>query len=152
MNDALYMLCRWAVGKISDVFGAEPAVVQTLPRMLFAVMILCWTLWAAGRVRTPADAGRQYLTVVAALFLLSPTQFPWYYLWLLPFLALNPNGPLIVYTALLSLYYLRPYFTSRSMTPIFDHGIVWLEHGPVLVLLIGQWWMGRKENATGNGR
>ncbi|MGB5619064.1 MAG: hypothetical protein WBM78_19645 [Desulfobacterales bacterium] len=78
-------------------------------------------------------------------------EFPWYYLWLLPFLALNPNAPLILYIALLSVYYLRPYFINWSMTSIFDHGIVWLEHGLALVLLIRQWWVSRKENATGMG-
>jgi hypothetical protein len=64
---------------------------------------------------------------------------------LLSFLALNPNAPLILSTALLSVYYLRPYFTSRSMTSIFDHGIVWLEHRPALVLLIRQRWVSRKK-------
>lgn len=39
--------------------------------------------------------------MVVALFVLSPTQFPWNYLWLLPSLALNPNAPLVLYTALL---------------------------------------------------
>lgn len=151
MNDAVYTIFRWTMGLISDVFGAGPNVARTLPRILFAVVILCLALWVAANTRTPADAGRHYLAVVAALFILSPTQFPWYYLWLLPFLALYPNAPLILYTALLSVYYLRPYFTSRSMTSIFDHGIVWLEHGPVLVLLIRQWWVGRKESATGMG-
>jgi alpha-1,6-mannosyltransferase len=152
MNDAVYMLLSWVVGKIADVFGPDPTVARVLPRMLLAVVILCWTLSAAGRVRTPDDAARQYLSVVAALFVLSPTQFPWYYLWLLPFLALNPNAPLILYTAMLPMYYLRPYFASRSMTSIFDYGIVWIQHGPILLLLIRQWWVGRKENATGKGR
>ena len=149
MNDAVYTLFRWAMGLIADLFGADPTVAGALPRVLFAVVMLCLALWVAGNTRSPADAGRDYLTVVAALFVLSPTQFPWYYLWLLPFLTLNSNTPLILYTALLSVYYLRPYFTSRSMTSLFDHGIVWLEHGPVLVLLIRQWWMSRKEKATG---
>ena len=151
MNDAVYTIFRWAMGLISDLFGAGPTVARALPRVLFAVVILCLALWVAKNTRPSEDEGRAYLAVVAALFVLSPTQFPWYYLWLLPFLALTPNPPLIFYTALLSMYYLRPYFTSRSMTSIFDHGIVWLEHGPVLALLIRQWWVGRKVNATGMG-
>jgi hypothetical protein len=64
---------------------------------------------------------------------------------LLSFLALNPNAPPILSTALLSVYCLRPYFTSRSMTSIFDHGIVWLEHRPALVLLIRQRRVSRKK-------
>jgi hypothetical protein len=151
MNDAVYTIFRWAMGFIADLFGAGPTVTRVLPRVMFAMVILCLALWVAGHTRPPADAGRHYLSVVAALFVLSPTQYPWYYIWLLPFLALNPNAPLILYTALLSLYYLRPYFTSQSMKSIFDHGIVWLEHGPVLVLLVRQWWVGRKQNATGWG-
>jgi hypothetical protein len=151
MNDAVYTIFRWVTGLIADVFGVGPTVTRMLPRVMFAMVFLCMALWVAGHTCTLADAGRHYLAVVAALFVLSPTQYPWYYMWLLPFLALNPNAPLILYTALLSLYYLRPYFTSRSMTSIFDYGIVWLEHGPVLVLLIRQWWVSRNQNATGRG-
>ena len=32
------------------------------------------------------------MIVVAALFLLSPAQYPWYYVWLLPLLALTHQG------------------------------------------------------------
>ena len=87
MNDAVYTIFRWAMGLIADVFGAGTTVAGALPRLLFAAVILCLALWAAVNTRISEDAGRRCLAVVAALFILSPTQFPWYYLWLLPFLA-----------------------------------------------------------------
>jgi hypothetical protein len=88
--------------------------------------------------------------MVAALFVLCPPVLD-YYLWLLPFLELNPNAPLIPITALLRVNYFRPYFSSRSMTSICDHGIVWLAHEPLLAMLMCQGWVSRKENATGMG-
>jgi hypothetical protein len=77
--------------------------------------------------------------VIAALFLLSPTQFPWYYVWLAPFLALCPSFALLALTAALPLYYLRFYFDARDQVALFDYGIVWLEYLPIMALLIVEW-------------
>ena len=38
----------------------------------------------------------------------------------------------------LPLYYLRPWFTHNGMAAWFDHGVVWLEFGPVWLLLLRQ--------------
>jgi hypothetical protein len=73
------------------------------------------------------------------LFLLSPTQFPWYYVWLIPFLAWRPNKALILYSALLPIYYLRPVLEHVGRARFFDEVLVWVEHGPVILLLVYQW-------------
>jgi hypothetical protein len=87
--------------------------------------------------------GRQFLMAVTLLFILSPTQFPWYYLWLLPFLTLHPHPALILYTALLPLYYLRPLMAAHGHKALFDHGVVWVQHGPVIVWLLLDWMVSR---------
>ena len=76
------------------------------------------------------------LWAVTGLFFLSPTQFPWYALWLLPFLTIRPRFSLLLLTATMPLYYLRYYFEARNMTVFFDFGIVWLEYLPVWILLL----------------
>jgi hypothetical protein len=51
----------------------------------------------------------------------------------------NPDAAPLLCTALLWAYGLRLYFTNRSMASIFDDRILWLEHGPGRVPLVGQW-------------
>jgi len=82
---------------------------------------------AVGRTN-PHHLPGQCLFIVGAAFLLSPTQFPWYWLWCLPLLTLGPSLPLLLYTALLPLYYVQ------SLTPL----VYWIEHLPVWGLLAWQ--------------
>ena len=95
-------------------------------------------------LRTPlTDPGAlcaKFTFIVAALFLLSPTQFPWYYTWLVPLLVLTPQVPLLLLTALLPIYYLRFYFAVRGEAVVFDLGIVWLEYAPVWILIGWKWF------------
>ena len=88
---------------------------------------------------------------MAALFLISPTQFPWYYTWLLPFLAVVPKFSLVLLTlqlslyfslllltSLLPLYYLRFYLEPRGLMDIFNNYVVWIEFVPVWVLIVAE--------------
>ena len=78
------------------------------------------------------------LFVVATLFLLSPAQFPWYAVWLLPLLALCPVPALLLLTPLLALYPLRFYFLAQGELAVFDQGLVWLIWLPVWAALAWQ--------------
>ncbi len=44
-----------------------------------------------------------------------------------------------LYTVTLPLYYARFMYSNVSAVALFDWGIVWLEHGPVIVLLAYEW-------------
>jgi hypothetical protein len=91
----------------------------------------------------PEEVCRRMIMITAALFLLSPTAYPWYYGWLLPLLVLAPMPALFVWSATLPFYHLRfhPFFIETPT--FFENGIVWLEHGPVLVFLGLQWLRNR---------
>ena len=93
------------------------------------------------------DLFKRSLFIVAALFLISPTQFPWYYTWLLPLLAVVPKFSLILLTTQLSLYYLRFYLEPRGLLDIFNNYVVWIEFVPVWALLIAET---RKEKLLSN--
>ena len=90
------------------------------------------------------DLCRRCLVIVAAAFLLSPTQFPWYFLWMAPLLAIGPNWALLSLTCLMPLYYLRFHFLGRDMVDTFDNGVVWLQFAPVWCLLAWGWWRTRR--------
>jgi len=135
MNDALFMLILWGVKGLLPTSDG-----QLITRIVVAVMIGVWIGWLVREnVVDPAKVCERCLLILAAVFLLSPTQFPWYYVWLIPLLTVRPWMPLLVLTALLPLYDLRFYFDARGRVEIFDYGIVWVEYLPVWWLLIRQW-------------
>ena len=136
MNDALYLVIKWIAHRIGEVWEVAATVQPLLPRAVFAILVAMTCIWAA--TDRYADPAGRFLIVICVLFLLSPTQFPWYYLWMLPFLAWRPNSALILYTALLPFYYLRPALELKGHVHIFDHVWVWVEHTPVLLWLAGQ--------------
>lgn len=139
MNDALYMLLHWGTDFLAPGRG------HLLARGLVMALLAAWTAWLVHRPATgPADLCGRALLVVAALFLLSPTQFPWYYLWMLPLLALRPRGSLLLLTALLPIYYLRFGFQAAGQVAVFDYGIVWIEFVPVWCLLAWEFWTARR--------
>jgi hypothetical protein len=137
MNNALYLVIKWIAIKGGQLLTAGAGIEALAPRATFAMLVVATSLWASANRH--ADVAERFLLVVAVLFLLSPTQFPWYYLWMVPFLAWRPNAALILYTALLPLYYLRPALEHIGRTWLFDNVLVWVEHGPVIALLLYQW-------------
>ncbi len=147
MNDALFMLILSASRATVSGFGYEPHHGKLLARLLIGLMLGALIVWT---MRKKPDTGSEFcencLIIVAALFLLSPAQFPWYSLWLIPFLLLRPRRSLLSLTLLLPLYYLRFYFSARDDVRVFDYGIVWLEYFPVWLLLAREWY------AAGRGR
>lgn len=88
--------------------------------------------------------------VVAALFLLSPTQYPWYTIWLTPLLCLYPQRGLVLLTALMPIYYLR--FNQQIPVDFFNDVIVWFQYLPVLFLLVYDNWNRSVDQAIGNAQ
>ena len=148
MNDALYMLVDYVVGVVSSWFSVPLPWEALLPRVAAAALVIGAVAWIGWHREIPVE--RQFLMASTCLFLLSPTQFPWYYLWIMPFLALHPHPALVFYAALLPLYYLRPLFEHHEQTGWFDRGVVWIEHGPVILWLAWDWFCGRKEGEFEN--
>jgi hypothetical protein len=111
--------------------------------------VAAWISWLARKKSNePAELFERCLLAVAAVFLLSPTQYPWYYTWMIPFLAIRPRTSLLLLTATLPLYYLRFYFDARGKAGIFDYGIVWLEYVPVWCMIIAEWHKKRRAAAA----
>ena len=126
--------------------------VQATARLIVAALVVVWVIWLC---RRPAPDGRavceRALWATAALFMLAPAQYPWYWLWLLPMLVVRRSLGLLLLTALLPLYYLRFPLRELELKPWFDHGVVWLQYAPALALLV--WECRRSTPAVeGDGR
>jgi hypothetical protein len=130
MNDAFFASLAW-ISRFASPAGPE------IVRFGIAAAIGAFALALGFRKHdSPRSLIAGALAVTATLFLLSPAQFPWYFTWLLPLLAVVPFMPLIALTAALPLYYLRFHFVDSGTEGLFDNGIVFLEWVPIWGLLL----------------
>lgn len=144
MNDSLFRLITWGAAAVLRVVGLEPDGGPRLARYVVLALLSAILLWLIRRPwRYGLDLCQRCLWTLAALFLFSPTQFPWYYVGLIPFLAIRPRLSLLLLTALLPIYYLRYFFLAQGQGWIFDNSIVWLQFLPVWILLGWEWWSNR---------
>ena len=143
INNGLYMLLLWIAELMPGAIDAH------LLARVFAAVILGGVVLPLIRKDEPGSFCRRALIIIAAVFLLSPAQFPWYAIWLIPFLVSVPRLSLLMLTPLLPLYYLRFAFESSELAYLFDYGVVWVEFIPVYVLLIAEWWRGRASLSRG---
>jgi hypothetical protein len=150
MNDALYLVVSWVTGTVLKSIEMSSVDVDLISRSAVAVFLIAWIAWLVRRqFRGAIELSEACFWVVAALFMLSPTQFPWYYIWLLPFLVVRPTNSLMLMTAMLPLFYLRFYFMAINKEEVFDYGVVWIEFGPTLILLAREWIVARRSHQNG---
>ena len=136
MNDALYMVAFWGISKVVTISN-DPIFIHLLTRSVVVCILVVVTFLTIRKSHFDnIELVGRFLLIIAILFFLSPTQFPWYFLWLLPFLAVRISYSFLLLTTLLPIYYLRCYFQARQNTDLFDHWVVWLQYLPVWLLLI----------------
>jgi len=145
-NESLFKLVNWGVQFVMSLFSASKETWEFVSRMLAGGILIAWIIWLCRKpLENGSDLLERCLLAVAGMFLLGPTQFPWYYIWLLPLLAVKPRFSLLLLAALLPLYSLQYYFMARGMNAWFDYGIVWLEFVPVWILLAREAWLSKTE-------
>ncbi len=138
-NSALSPLVAAAAGGLLNVFSIDAVKPALLARGLIVLALGTVVLWQCRTQATGArDMTDRWVIVTAAMFLLSPAQFPWYYVWVLPFLACRPVPGLLVLTATLPLYYTAFYYLSQDAYAVFSTRIVWLIWLPAWGLLLWQ--------------
>jgi hypothetical protein len=82
---------------------------------------------AIPKITGPRDLVVRATIVAAAVFYLSPAQFPWYALWFLGLAAAVPSFPLLAASATLAAYY--------TFGPAFQYGTAFLHSLPVFIWL-----------------
>ncbi len=116
---------------LSDING------QFIARSIVLIIMILWICFLSRfPIKRPEDLLERILFTIAALFLLIPTQYPWYAVWFLPFLVFSPLPSLLLIFVLLPFYYLRFYFGYRNNEEIFETVIVLLEFLPVWALIL----------------
>ncbi|MEM9294321.1 MAG: hypothetical protein AAGA57_00830 [Planctomycetota bacterium] len=108
----------------------------------------------SARQRAGLAVSRRWTIATAALFMLSPTQLPWYAVWMAPMLVVTPSVGLWVYAATLPLYYLwlhpdPPWGLTPEASPWVQSGVVWgvlAVEGFVLMAWAVWAWMRRERD------
>jgi len=150
MNDAFYMLFLTAVESFGKLWLWNEEIVQIVTRLLVGLMLVGWSIWLSREGASPdRKIWDNSLLVVASLFLLSPTQFPWYYLWVMPFLVMRCRLSLLLLSVLLSVYYVRFFFVAYGNVDLFDNYVVWVEYAPVGFLVVREWLLAKRRPTLG---
>ena len=138
-NAALFHILLAGLTLAFDSFGLfdldTDRVLRTCVGLTIILIALGLNVRASIVPGDPQIMARRIILVIAALLLLGPTMYPWYYTWMVPFLAILPLRSMLIFSAVLPLYRLQfhPWFMENSW--VFQDIIVWLEQGPVLILL-----------------
>jgi len=149
LNDSLFLIIFSAAEFLYSLLdlreGFAHLYAQQTARIVVAMLCLALIAWYSFTMpRGKQEVVRRCLMVVAAIFLFSPTQFPWYVVWLIPFLALYQRRSLFMLTALLPLYYLWHCYNVLGRADDFAHWVVWVEFVPVWLVFLYEWWHNRQ--------
>ncbi|MCI0452524.1 MAG: hypothetical protein L0Z51_09075, partial [Candidatus Latescibacteria bacterium] len=85
-------------------FMALSVLLSEESRARFALMMLGAIIVLAAAVRE-RDVTRYAFIVIGAALLLSPTVYPWYLVWIVPFLCVYPNRAWLAFTGLIGFSY-----------------------------------------------
>src|SRR5262249_15189343 len=97
------------LGSLPRYLGAEyfnPGLTRSLadhPTLVIGILV-AWVVWAAV-ARRAAPFAHRAVTLVGGLVVLSGNVFPWYALWLIPFLTLVPSVAWIAFTGSVAFAY-----------------------------------------------
>ncbi len=140
-NSAHYGLLEKALSFVMKPFVLDTRIPGQAARVLLAGLAGAFALWTARKPVTGAqDLLKRLGLMTAAVVLLSPSQFPWYAAWVLPFLVFTPWSGLLLMTALIPIYYAGFYFSARETYATYREVVVFAIWLPVWALLAYEAW------------
>ncbi len=146
---------------------AELATPFVVARGITAFVFLVIAVWIARKVVLDGGfSSDQISTLIQGVFLtlawfwlLAPTQNPWYWTWVLPFLPFSKNRAWLWVSGIAFAYYLRFWFadhfansavlgTRYTGPAFFDFVFTWIEYLPWFLLLWFSWASQRAPTAA----
>jgi len=113
------------------VFAALERIAS--PEVVAALAVLVGFITALRLQRTPAPSSDAFAWPMAASLLCAPVIYPWYLLWLLPFLRLGSTLPIMVWTVSIIPTYYVWHLRALGQPWIVPAWIMLLEYGAVAV-------------------
>jgi len=174
---SLAVVTRWTwlkqkLGKASPVTQrAQPLTLAQRNRAAFSLarvltgglfaLFACLLAWFAAGKDDPQVGCRAAMLTLAWFWLTCPTQNPWYWCWVLPFLPFARYHTWHLVAAMTTLYYLRFWLSAHYPNPpafgtpyngayFFYFIIVWVEFLPILFGLMVEWFWRRRGEKHAN--
>lgn len=126
-NAAFYTILKDSIDLFTSTFKIYYVCADCLARWITIGLMCITILWL---IRKPEmdnnKLAEKIMIVIAIMFLISPTQFPWYYTWLVLPLVFSPRISLLMYTFLIPLYHLN----------FLGSYIIYIQHIPVIILFL----------------
>lgn len=126
---------------IIAIFSRDPG---TTARLCVVIVLTGLSLYLGFKRTPPAhnlmdqteNMAGSLLLIALALFLLSPTGYPWYFIWVLIFLSFKPSYGVALLGVTLPLYYLRYALDERGLTHLYENVLVPLQFGLPITMMI----------------
>ncbi len=111
--------------------------IPQVARLMLVLILICFMgLICLRAANGNVEILNRMFLVTVAIFLLSPSNAPWYFIWIAPFLCFFPSYGLMLAGALIPLHYSFFHLTTRGMADIYHEGVVWLIWIPVWGLMV----------------
>ncbi|MFT5207020.1 MAG: alpha-1,6-mannosyltransferase [Candidatus Omnitrophota bacterium] len=144
VNDSFFSIILVAYESFTWITNAN-----FLARLSSALILVCIILFSSYRqYRNPdTQAGlRRMAGIILATFFLAPTGNPWYYLWVFPWLVIQPSRLWLLFSGLVFLYYVD-FYCMQDMTSTLCYDLIrCIEYG-ILLAYFGyiQIWKNKKQ-------
>jgi hypothetical protein len=126
-NAALFDILNSVIKIFDSLLSDGNSCTHCLARWIVsAIMLFVVIYYSRKAIRSNNDFLERTALVLAIMFLISPTQFPWYYTWIFPLLVFRPRISFLIYPALLPLYQLNKYWEY----------FIFIQHLPVILLFL----------------
>jgi hypothetical protein len=126
-NAAIYSIFQWLVRETISFLQLNVSCLSCINRWgIFIIYLFINAIILRKTHRNKIEFFYKGILIVAVLYFISPTQFPWYYTWMVPLLSVRPKASLLLYPMLLPLYQLKY---------LADY-IIYIEHLPILILFL----------------
>lgn len=136
-SSAAYLMSEWVSYLVTPYWVDAYLEIPLVSRILLALILLATIGFIVLKTAATNEqmVWRMFL-ITAAIYILSPSNTPWYFIWIAPFLCIFPSRGLLLAGALIPLHYAFFHFSLRGMPEIYQEGIVWLIWLPVWALLL----------------
>ena len=146
-SSAAILVVETMAAALPETLAQNPLI----PRMFLGVVLVIAILVICARpAGSPDIVVRRMFWIVALIYLLAPSQTPWYFVWIAPFLCLFPVRGLILAGVTLPLHYLYFHLALVERPDLFRTVVVWAIWVPVWGLLLWDGWLAfRQRNMRG---
>ena len=148
-SSAAYHVSEWISYHITPYWVDDYLEIPFISRLILGLVLVAFIfLVCITRAKDMQEMIWRMFLITAAIYILSPSNTPWYFVWIAPFLCLFPSRGLLLAGALIPFHYAFFHFSIRDMPEVYQEGIVWLIWLPVWALLLVEFMKSKTAGAA----